>query len=49
MTDAQDILYFTPEKNNYFENLRLNNVRIDVKLTGCEGSNWIRLAQDRDR
>jgi hypothetical protein len=34
VADAQNILCLRTETNNHFENLRFNNIQIDVKKQG---------------
>jgi len=46
VADAQNILCVTTETNNHFENLRFNNIQIDVKKQGVRvwtGFLWLRM------
>jgi len=33
----------------FFHHRWEDNIKIDLQEVGCEGMNWIKLAQDRDR
>ena len=46
------VLVVKPEGNRTLGRPRLrweDNIKMDVKEVGCEGMDWIDLAQDRDR
>jgi hypothetical protein len=35
--------------NHCYENLRVDNIKIDLRETGWDGMDWMDLAQDRDQ
>jgi hypothetical protein len=46
------VLVVKPEGNRPLETLRSrwkNNIKMDLQEVGCEGMDWIDVAQDRDR
>jgi hypothetical protein len=52
MRNVCKILFIKPEGKRPLEILRHkweNNIKMDVKEIGCEGVDWIHLAQDRDQ
>jgi hypothetical protein len=35
--------------NNNFNNININNIKMDLRETGWDGVDWIEMTQDRDR